>query len=74
MTTKLDEFHWHEALDRAALLADMIEQQLSRHPVIEQDPELDRLVDEAIGKLVDVYAKVAEKDPHWQGEDANDAP
>jgi hypothetical protein len=35
-TIKIDEFHWHEALDRSWTLAVLYEELLRDHPVIEK--------------------------------------
>jgi len=38
--TKLTEFHWHEALDRAFVAMDSFNQYVAEHPAIEQTAAL----------------------------------
>ena len=57
--TPIDEFHWHEALDRASLTADIVERALAEHPVIKGDPEFTRLVNTAVDALCTLYQAIA---------------
>lgn len=51
---KLDEFHYHAALDRTHMLLVMLEESLEQHPVLEKHPALKDLyfeIDEKLGRL-----------------------
>jgi hypothetical protein len=52
---KLTEFHYHEALDRASLIGDMVDRHLIQHPVCKLDKEVNKLVEEAATKLFEAY-------------------
>ena len=41
---KLTEFHYHEALDRASMLGDMVDRNLIQHPVCKLDKEVNKLL------------------------------
>lgn len=58
---KLDEFHYHEALDRTSMICDILEMQVASHPVFAQHKDLKKLLDGAIDSLYAVYSKVGEK-------------
>ncbi len=55
----LDDFHWHEATDRASLMVDIFEMSLSDHPVVKRTPELRRAASEVMEKLVAFYTAFA---------------
>lgn len=55
---KLDKFHWHEALDRAHIVADMFETFIVEHPVFKQTPVLKALADEISVKLGELYQTI----------------
>ena len=57
----LDEFHYHEALDRTNLICDILEQQILPHPVFEKHEDLKKEMEDAIGVLYKVYSKVGKK-------------
>ena len=57
----LDEFHYHEALDRTSMVCDILDQQVSEHPVFEKHPDLKKEIDKAIDALYTVYSKIAKK-------------
>jgi hypothetical protein len=52
---KLTEFHYHEALDRASLIGDMVDRHLIQHPVCKLDKDVNKLVEEAATKLFEAY-------------------
>ena len=63
--TKLDEFHFHEALDRAVALADIADTMLGSHAVIKQYPELEaklRQIVEAATDLGNCVQAIGEKE------------
>lgn len=55
---KLDEFHYHEALDRSYLIADMIESALVEHPVIRKHRNLKAKIVKAQELIVEVYQEI----------------
>ncbi len=54
----IDDFHRHEALDRASIFADQFETHVASHPVIELDPELKSQAGEIIDRLAALYQAV----------------
>lgn len=67
--TKLDEFHYHEVMDRAYVLMEAVENALLEHPAVAAHSHLRGLVSEAHDRLYDVYQaagvfRFPEKDEH----------
>jgi hypothetical protein len=58
---KLDEFHAHEALDRAAMLAGLFEGWVQQHPYVEADPELTAKADTVMRAMSDFHQAVGRK-------------
>ena len=56
----LNEFHYHEALDRSYTALSNIENSLGDHPVIQSQPELQKLYDEVSDKLGELYQKIGQ--------------
>jgi hypothetical protein len=54
----LDEFHYHEALDRTSMLCDILQDQLMTHPVFQTEENLKKLLEFTIISLYDVYSNV----------------
>ena len=52
---KLDHFYYHEALDRAYIVATMIEDVLIEHPVIEKHKELRKRIKKAQRLIFEAY-------------------
>ncbi len=52
---QLDEFHYHEMVDRLYFISTMISEMIEQHPVYEEHSDLRDLVDDAQSKLVDAY-------------------
>ena len=52
---KLDKYSYHEALDRAYLVCDIVDSHLLEHPVIQQHKELKKKVKKAVRLLAEVY-------------------
>jgi hypothetical protein len=52
---KLDEFHYHEMIDRLAFFAETIDAQLAEHPAVEKEKRIKKNVDKAIELLYDAY-------------------
>ena len=54
---ELDEFHYHEVLDRLTMIGNIIEQYLIEHPVCEKHTELKDLVTTAHNMIMNAYIK-----------------
>jgi len=52
---KLDEFYYHEALDRSYIIANQINDLLIDHPVILKHKELKEKVEEAYQLILNTY-------------------
>jgi hypothetical protein len=55
---KLDQFYYHEALDRAYIVANMIEDVLVKHPVIKKHKELRKRIKQAQRLILEAYQLV----------------
>lgn len=55
---KLDEFHYHEALDRSYLVADLLETALIEHVVIKKHRHLKKKLQKAQELIVEVYQEI----------------
>ena len=53
--TGLDRFHYHEALDRAFLVGNIVYEYLEEHPVIMKHKELKKRVEKATRLLAETY-------------------
>lgn len=52
---KLDAFHYHEALDRSAMIGEMIDTFLIQHPVSKAEKQFAEKLEEASIKLFEAY-------------------
>ena len=52
---KLDQFHYHEMLDRLHVIMSMIDDHLQQHPVAKIETEIKDLVSAAKDKLHEAY-------------------
>jgi len=52
---KLDSFHYHEALDRTAMICDMIDTFLIQHPVSKAEKQFAEKLEDASIKLFEAY-------------------
>lgn len=52
---KLDDFHYHEMIDRLYLLGNMIDTFLSEHPVATHHPKINELIGSASNDLAEAY-------------------
>lgn len=52
---KLDEYHYHEALDRASSVAEIIEIMLIQHPVVKEHKDVKELVEKAQECILEAY-------------------
>jgi len=55
---KLDQFHYHEALDRLHVVMSMCDEHLMQHPVIKIESSVKQNVNEAIKLLWHAYQEV----------------
>ena len=57
----LDQFHYHEALDRLHVVMETIDTHLTQHPVLKLNKDIAVLVEEAQTKLFQAYQLAGEK-------------
>jgi hypothetical protein len=57
---KLDEFHYHEALDRIHVIMCTIDEHLIQHPVCKLEKKVASKVDKALTLLFEAYQEVGE--------------
>jgi hypothetical protein len=55
---KIDKFHYHEALDRAALVSDIFYMAFNEHPIINKHKKLKKLSNELSERLGDFYQEI----------------
>lgn len=55
---KLDQFHYHEALDRLNIIIDNCDGHLMQHPVIKIESDVKQNVEKAIEYLYKAYQQV----------------
>ncbi|MDC0008766.1 hypothetical protein OAE73_00195 [bacterium] len=58
---ELDEFHYHELLDRLHVTMSNIDDHLQQHPVAKLNTDIKDLISEAQDKLWEAYQIVANK-------------
>ncbi len=66
MPKKLDQFHWHEALDRSMLAFEFFEERVHEHPAVQRTPKLKREAKQISERLFRLYQTIATlplKDP-----------
>ena len=68
---ELDDFHYHEVMDRLSVIMDNIDRQLMQHPVLKLETEIKNQVDEGLTILWQAYNKVAQI--HLNGSDEQNA-
>lgn len=56
---KIDEFHWHEVVDRTWLIMETLANALEDHPVILAHPDLAKKMGVAHTALFDLYQSAA---------------
>jgi hypothetical protein len=61
LSNLLDEFHYHEALDRSGVICDAIDRQLLQHPVCKLDKEVSKKVEESLNSLWEAYQILGSK-------------
>ena len=55
---EIDEFHYHEAMDRSYLVADILETQLINHIVFEKEKHLKEKLEKAQEIICEVYQEL----------------
>ena len=58
---KLDQFYWHEALDRTHVILSNIDDHLIQHPVLKLNPDIRRLIEKASENLSEAYQLLGDK-------------
>ena len=58
-TEPLDGFHWHELMDRIALIAQIWGDHIAEHPAAKADPILFRRIDALGDQIYEAYNAVA---------------
>lgn len=66
LTDLLDQFHYHEALDRASIICDNIDNHLLQHPVCKLDKEVSEKVEEALSSLWEAYQILGSRNAECQ--------
>ena len=59
----LDEFHWHEALDRSYLAVEWFSEFVEDHPAVRRTPSLRKMARKLTDDLASFYQAVANADP-----------
>lgn len=54
----LDEFHYHEALDRSYVVAEILENALIGHIVIQENKQLKEKLEKAQELIIEVYQEI----------------
>lgn len=54
----LDQFHYHEALDRLHVIMSTCDEHLMQHPAIKLEPEVKQNIDKAIQHLWEAYQQI----------------
>jgi hypothetical protein len=54
----LDQFHYHEAMDRTYVAGDIVERMLIDHPVIEEHKNLKHKIEKALEFLAETYQEL----------------
>jgi hypothetical protein len=54
----LDQFHYHEAMDRTYIAGDVVERMLTEHPVFQKHKRLKHKVERALDILAGVYQEL----------------
>lgn len=57
-TIKLDEFYYHELLDRTSMMQQFVEMMLYEHPAVVQNPKYKKLVEKVQSSLGGLYQTV----------------
>lgn len=58
---EVDDYHWHEALDRTSMICDTVDRYLLDHPVIQGDPLLNKKMAAVVELLSEVYQYLGNK-------------
>ena len=63
MKNNLDEFHYHEVLDRLHVIMTNIDTHILDHAVMEEHATLKKSVEDSLDTLMDVYQKIGTHAP-----------
>lgn len=58
MSKKLDQFHYHEALDRCYIVNNQVETILLEHPVVQKHEKVKEKIEAASALLADAYQMI----------------
>ncbi len=61
-----DDFAWHEAIDRTAVLLDVFSRHVEEHPIVAGDGELNVLAEAAGDALQHLYQRLCQRAPHMR--------
>lgn len=68
MKTKLDRYHWHEALDRTSFIGEIVEEHLAKHALIRSTPKFKSVVTQVGNLLGELYQELGQDNPYWKGD------
>jgi len=69
----VDEYHRHEALDRAAVFADQFESHVASHPAIATDADLRSQAEDIVDRLCNLYQAIGRIQPTTSSEQGGGA-
>lgn len=55
----LDKYHWHEALDRTSVALEIFEEHVSKHPAVQNNPDLEEMADKILDDIYAMYNKIS---------------
>jgi hypothetical protein len=58
MSESLDDYHAHEALDRAGMMVDILSDHLAEHPFVLAHPHIKARVDAGVAAIADAYQMI----------------
>lgn len=66
MRDGLDDFSWHEAMDRTHCISEMLDRFVYEHDVMHQHNDLRALANKAIEAVEKLYQAIGRKAPHMK--------
>ena len=57
---ELDDYHYHEVLDRLGVIMDSVDRQLLQHPVVKVETDVKNQIDEGLTYLWKAYNTIAQ--------------
>ena len=64
----INKGHYFELMDRIHIVACMIDDHILNHPLSENEPDIQRKLDEALSLLLDTYQLVGNKENSYENE------